>query len=167
MRVSHIFTVIILIISLVVQSHSSFDVIRFAGAKPDLLFIAITYFSYSFGSFYGEICAFFGGLAHDGFSNAPLGLLTLPKVIVAFAVGLLGRGAIRSNFLTNAALLFVASIVKGIITMMLCVVFHDALLSDIINVILPEAAYNALLAPFLFILFDRIYENELPREAQF
>ncbi len=162
---SNIFTVIIVLVSLLIQGHSSFDALRIGGVKPDLLFIAVIYYSYTFGSFYGETTAFFGGLIHDAVSNAPLGLLTLPKVIIAFCVGLIGRTTLKSNILTIALLIFVSSILKGIVTLMLAVVFHEAMLSDIARVIMPESFYNMLLAPPLFFLFDRIYENELPSEG--
>lgn len=162
---SHVFTGIIVLVSLLIQGHSSFDALRIGGVKPDLVFIAVIYFSYTFGSFYGETTAFFGGLIHDAVSNAPLGLLTLPKVIIAFAVGLIGRSVIKSNIITIAALIFLSSIFKGLVTLMLAVVFHEAMLGDIARVIMPESFYNALLAPPLFFLFDRIYENELPSEG--
>ena len=41
---TYIFTAAIMVASLIVQGHSSFDVIRIAGVKPDLLFIAVLYF---------------------------------------------------------------------------------------------------------------------------
>ncbi|MFW6366423.1 MAG: rod shape-determining protein MreD [Spirochaetota bacterium] len=163
--ISHIVTAIIVVVSLLIQGHSSFDALRIGGVKPDLLFIAIIYFSYTFGSFYGEATAFLGGLIHDAVSNAPLGFLTLPKVIVAFTVGLIGRSVIKSNILTIAMLMFLSSIFKGIITLLLAIVFHEAVIGDIARVIMPESFYNALLAPPLFFLFDRIYENELPAEG--
>jgi rod shape-determining protein MreD len=163
--VSNIVTALILIISLLIQGHSSFDALRIGGVKPDLVFIAIVYFSYTFGSFYGESTAFLSGLLHDAVSNSPLGLLTLPKVIIAFIVGLMGRSVMKSNILTVALLMFVASIAKGIITMLLAVVFHETALADIARIVMPEAFYNALLAIPLFFLYDRIYENELPSEG--
>jgi rod shape-determining protein MreD len=134
------------------------------GVKPDLLFIAIIYYSYSFGSFYGEVTGFIGGLFHDAVSNAPLGLLTLPKVICGFTVGMFGRGILKSNIFTVVLLLFVASLAKGVITLLLAMIFHEAAISDVTNVLLPEAFYNALVAPLLFFLFDKIYEHEISDE---
>ncbi|TFH43039.1 MAG: rod shape-determining protein MreD [Chrysiogenales bacterium] len=165
MIVKYIFTAVIILVSLLVQGHPSFDVLRIAGVKPDLIFITVVYLSYCFGSFYGEVTAFIGGLFHDAVSNSPLGLLTLPKVAVAFIIGMFGRSLFKSNILTVWLLLFSATIVKGFLTIFLCYVFHEASASSILTIILPEAFYNALLAPPLFFIFDKIFERELEREG--
>ena len=165
MVLSYIYTAVIILVSLLVQGHPSFDVLRIAGVKPDLIFIAIVYLSYCFGSFYGEVTAFVSGLLHDAVSNSPLGLLTFPKVAVAFIVGMFGRSLFKSNILTTSLLLFVASIVKGFITLFLAYIFHEASASSILSIILPEAFYNALLAPPLFFIFDKIFERELEKEG--
>lgn len=165
MIVTYVFTAVIILVSLLIQGHTSFDVLRIAGVKPDLIFIAVVYLSYSFGSFYGEVTAFVGGLLHDAVSNSPLGLLTFPKVAVAFVVGMFGRSLFKSNILTTSLLLFAASLVKGFITLFMCYVFHEASASSILSIILPEAFYNALLAPPLFFVFDKIFEGELEKEG--
>ena len=161
----YLMTGILVIISLVVQGHSSFDVIRIADVKPDILFIFILYLSYSFGSFYGEVTAFMGGLLHDAVSNAPLGLLTLPKVIIAFVVGMFGRSIMKSSMMTIFILVFAGSLAKGVITLFLCYVFHSASVSSVLSIIIPETFYNVLIAPPLFVLFDKLFEKELEREG--
>ena len=55
MILTYVFTGAIILVSLILQGHSSFDILRIAGVKPDLVFIAVIYFGYSFGSFYGEV----------------------------------------------------------------------------------------------------------------
>jgi len=162
---SYVITAVLIILSLIIQGHSSFDVIRIAGVKPDLLFIVIVYLSYSFGSFYGEVNGFIGGLLQDAVSNSPLGLLTFPKVALGFLVGMFGRDVFKSNIVTITLLLFIASLLKGVITLFLCYIFHHAAISMVISLILPEAFYNALVAPLLFLLFDKIFEKELEREG--
>jgi rod shape-determining protein MreD len=159
------FTGIIMLISLILQGHTSFDVIRIGGVKPDLLFIAIVYFAYSFGSFYGEVTGFIGGIFQDAVSNAPLGLLTLPKVIIAYVIGIFGRTVFKQSWLTVCLLLFGATILKGLFTLFLYFMFYDASVKDIVSIIIPEAVYNAILAPFLFILFDHIFSNEIERDG--
>ncbi len=167
LRISYFFTAAIMLASLMIQGHSSFDVLRIGGVKPDLLFIAIVYYGYTFGSFYGEVTGFFGGIFHDAVSNSPLGLLTLPKVIIGFTIGMIGRSFIKNNILITALLIFGTSLVKGVLTLLLCIIFHEASLSDILDIILPESFYNALLAPPLFFLFDRIYEEEISKEVRY
>lgn len=153
-------------VCLIIQGHSSFDVIRISGVKPDLLFILIVYTGYSFGSFYGEVTGFISGLLHDSISNSPLGLLAFPKMAMGFTIGMLGRSVIKSNLVTITLLLFVSSIIKGIITLMLCYIFHESRVSQTLSIILPESFYNAILAPPLFFVFDRVFKNELEREGR-
>ncbi len=161
MIVPYLFTAAIMILSLLIQGHPSFDPIRILGAKPDLLFIAVVYFGYSFGSFYGEVTGFIGGIFHDAVSDSPLGLLTLPKVIVGFLVGMIGRSVVRSNILTIFLLVAAATIIKGVFTLLLALIFNEAAVADILRILLPETFYNAILAPTLFFIYDKIYENEL------
>jgi rod shape-determining protein MreD len=162
---SYIFTALFAVISLIIQSHPSFDVLRVAGVKPDLLFIVIVYVSYSFGSFYGEVTAFISGLLHDSLSNTPLGLLTFPKISIALIIGMFGRTVIKSNIVTITLLVFAASLAKGVITLFFSFIFNQASASAFLSVILPEAFYNAILSPALFFIFDKVFEKELEREG--
>jgi rod shape-determining protein MreD len=161
----YIYTGALILISLIIQGHSSFDVLRIAGVKPDLAFIAIVYFSYSFGSFYGETTGFISGLLHDAVSNSPLGLLTFPKVALGFIIGMFGRSILKGNVLTVFLMLFVASIIKGILTLFLSYIFHEGAISAVISIIFPESFYNALLAPPLFILYDKLFKDSISMEG--
>jgi len=165
MVIGYVFTGALIIASLIIQGHDSFDVLKVAGAKPDLLFIAVVFFSYNFGSFYGEVTGFISGLLHDAVSNAPLGLLTFPKVVLGYIVGMFGRSVLRENLATIFLLMLAASIVKGIITVFLCYLFDSASVASRAGVIIPESLYNAVLAPFLFMLYNKIFEREIEREG--
>lgn len=160
---TYIMTAILILVSLIVQGHSSFDAIRIGGVKPDLLFILVVYMGYSFGSFYGQITGFISGLLHDSVSNSPLGLLTFPKLALGFIAGMIGRSVIKNNVISIILLLFLASLIKGVITLFLSYTFHQTMISAIITIILPESFYNAILAPPLFFIYDKIYEKELER----
>ena len=160
---TYIVTAILILVSLIVQGHSSFDSIRIGGVKPDLLFILVIYMGYSFGSFYGQLTGFISGLLHDSVSNSPLGLLTFPKLALGFIAGMIGRSVIKNNVISILLLLFLASLIKGIITLFLSYTFHQTMISAIITIILPESFYNAILAPPLFFIYDKIYEKELER----
>jgi rod shape-determining protein MreD len=162
---SYVMTGILILLSLIVQGHSSFDSIRIGGVKPDLLFIFVIYMGYSFGSFYGQITGFISGILHDSISNSPLGLLTFPKLALGFIAGMIGRSVIKNNVIAVLLLLFIASIIKGVVTLFLSYTFHQSMMSAIITIILPESFYNAILAPPLFIIYDKIYQKELEREG--
>jgi len=60
-------------------------------------------------------------------------------------------------------LIFIASVLKGILTLFLAYIFHQALLVSVIQIILPEAFYNAVISPPLFFIFDKIFQGELER----
>ena len=163
MMLIYVLTTVVMAVSLILQSHPSFDVIRFAGVKPDLLFIAIIYFAYNFGSFYGQVCGFLGGIIQDSISNSPLGFLALPKLIAGFAAGYFGRSVFKGGSLTIMILILVASLVKGGISIILAMIFDVASISSI-GVVLSESVYNAFLAIPLFYIFDKIFEFELSKE---
>jgi len=163
---SYIITGALLIVSLVVQMHPSFDVLKIAGVKPDILFIIIVYMGYSFGSFNGEVSGFIGGILQDSVSTGPLGLLTFPKVAVGMLIGFFGRDVIKSTILSITLIMFLASLIKGVITLFLCYIFHQAQAEQIYKIILPESFYNAILSPLLFLLLDKIFENDLDKEAR-
>ena len=165
MIISYIITALLVVVTLVIQGHSSFDVLRIAGVKPDILFILVIYTGYCFGSLYGEVTGFVSGLFHDSISNSPLGLLAFPKMALGFIIGMFGRSVIKSNIITITFLLFIASIIKGLIILFMCYIFHQSRVSLALGVILPEAFYNSLLAPPLFFIFDKIFEKELEREG--
>ncbi|HQO41314.1 MAG TPA: rod shape-determining protein MreD [Spirochaetota bacterium] len=160
MILPYIFTALLTAVALILQGA---DIIAIAGKKPDLVFIIVVYIGYSFGSFNGQLAGFIGGLFHDSISRSPLGLLTLPKVVLGFMAGMIGRGVVKNTVIAIMLLLFVASLLKGILTLFLAYIFHQALLVSVIQVIIPEALYNAVIAPPLFFIFDRIFHGELER----
>jgi len=165
MILTYIITAVMILIALVVQSHSSLDVIRIFGVKPDLVFIIVVYTGYSFGPIPGQITGFASGLFHDSVSNSPYGFLAFPKLVVGFIIGLIGRSVLKNNIPTIMILMLVATLVKGIITLILSYIFAQGMVSSIINVIIPESLYNAILAPPLFFLFDKIFRRELELEG--
>ena len=165
MIVVYVITAVSILISLVIQSHSSFDVIRIFGVKPDLVFIIVVYTGYSFGSIPGQVTGFVSGLFHDAVSNSPYGFLAFPKLIIGFIVGLIGRSVLRNNIPTIVILILVATLIKGVVTLILSYIFAQGMVSSIVNIIIPESLYNAILAPPMFILFDKMFRRELEREG--
>ncbi len=163
MIITYLLTGLVLAIALLVQGHTSTDAIRFFGVKPDLVFIIVVYLGYTFGSFYAQISAFVSGIFRDSISNSPLGFLTLPAVIIAFLAGMLGRGVFKSSLLMISLMLFVASLLKGVICLVLAYIFSAGDAVSIYNLILPEALYNAVLAPPVFILLDKLFSSEIER----
>lgn len=160
MILPYIFAALITAVALVLQGT---DIIAIAGKKPDLIFIFVIYTGYSFGSFNGQLVGFIGGLFHDSISRSPLGFLTLPKVVLGFVAGMFGRAVVKNNVFTVMLLIFIASVLKGILTLFLAYIFHQALLVSVIQIILPEAFYNAVISPPLFFIFDKIFQGELER----
>jgi len=161
---TYIVTTILMVVSLILQTHTSFDSVRIFNTKIDLVFIVTVYMGYSFGSFYGQVTGFIGGLLQDSLSLTPLGMNAFSKMSLGFIVGMFGREIIQSNLLTVSILVFVASIIKGVITLMLCYIFNEGLIDSTIRIILPEAFINGLFSPILFYVFDKLFASELERE---
>lgn len=161
----YVVSAVLILLSLLIQGHPSFDVIRTLGVKPDILFIIIVYLSYNFGPFYGETCGFAGGLLQDCVSRSPLGLLAFPKMAIGLVAGMLGKDVFKNNLLTIMLLMFIASLAKGVITLMLCYAFSDASISQVITVIIPEAVYNSFISPIIFILLDKVFAKQLKSEG--
>jgi rod shape-determining protein MreD len=126
----YVLTAIVMAFSLLVQSNPAFDVIRIFGVKPDLLFISIIYFGYSFGSFYGEVTGFIGGIFMDSISRSPLGFDTLPKVILGYTVGFFGRSVFHGSILSVIIIIIIASLAKGVISLILAFLFHQAAVTE-------------------------------------
>ena len=156
----YIVTTILVIISILFQGH-----LGISGTKPDLLFIIVVYMAYSFGSFYGQVTGFCGGLLLDADSGAPLGLFTFSYIIAGFVVGMFGRSVFRGNFITIMLLLFVASFIKGILTLFICYSFDQVSFFRSMGVVFTESLFNAFLAPLFFFIFDKLFARELEREG--
>ena len=126
------------------------------GVTPDLLLILLVFLALRRGSMSGQIAGFAGGLLEDLVSLAPLGFHALVRTVVGFSSGML-HGLIRTSAIAVPVLILGASVVKGLASAFLGLVFDihpDLHLLE--GRFWIEAAYSAVLAPFLFALLGRV-----------
>ena len=131
-------------------------IVAVRGVTPDLLLILLVFLALRRGSMSGQIAGFAGGLLEDLVSLAPLGFHALVRTLVGFSSGTL-HGLIRTSAIAVPVLIFGASVVKGMASAFLGLVFDihpDLHLLE--GRFWIEAAYSAVLAPFLFALLGRV-----------
>ena len=131
-------------------------IVAVRGVTPDLLLILLVFLALRRGSMSGQIAGFAGGLLEDLVSLAPLGFHTLVRTLVGFSSGML-HGLIRTSAIAVPVLILGASVVKGLASAFLGLVFDihpDLHLLE--GRFWIEAAYSAVLAPFLFALLGRV-----------
>lgn len=156
-----IFFVIILVLSLILQSY--LDILAIAGVKPDLLLILTIYFSFKEGAFRGQIIGFVAGLLQDAISitNVPLGWQAMPKAIAGYLIGKYGNSIRGESLFSMGILVFAISIIHGIMLLFLAWIFIRVQFEMTYKVVFPEALYNAILGPILFTIYDRIFSGDI------
>ncbi|MDD2401346.1 MAG: rod shape-determining protein MreD [Clostridia bacterium] len=122
-----------------------------AGVKPDILLIIVVFNSLFKGPFKGSLFGFFLGLVEDIFLGKYIGMNALAKGIISFIWGWLTEGAFRENLLVPVVSLFLASILNGVIII---------LLGEVAGLnwnwglffwkVIPVAICNTCLVPFVY-----------------
>lgn len=127
------------------------------GAHPNLMLVVVIAWGALRGNRDGLLWALAGGLLLDLFSLAPLGTFTLPLLIVMFLVGLLEFTAFRLVIWLPVAAAFVATPIFQLLALMvLKILGWDTGWTRTLELLLPMAAFNALLMLFTFPLMRRV-----------
>lgn len=127
------------------------DWIAIAGVKPDILLILTIFIAQKQGMMKGQISGFFAGLVEDVFSIQLFGIHSFCKLVVGYFAGLLYSNFVLDNFLIQALLGFVGSLVHGFLFLGAKALFDSI---DVgyyfLNVFWIKVLYTTLLTPFLF-----------------
>ncbi len=145
----------IFILSFLLQTY--LDLLSIAGIKPDLLLLFTIYFAFKEGEFRGSWIGFISGIVQDSMAATPLGWQALPKGIIGYIVGRYGHLVRGESLFSLGLMLFIISLIKGLILIVSALIFMDGQLSMLYKIALPEALYNAILGPMLFTIYDRIF----------
>jgi rod shape-determining protein MreD len=131
-----------------------FGGIALFGVVPDLSIIVLIWVSYKNGPVEGPVSGFLSGLAEDFLSASPLGFHAFIKTVVAAATALLHGSFFIDKLLLPLLLGFAGTIVKAIAAGALHILFGSVIhaYSFVDRVLWIEAAYNAVLAPIVFLL---------------
>lgn len=129
------------------------------GLKPDLILLVVIVFSLLQGAEEGSISGFASGLLQDIFSSGLLGINALAKTIIGFICGILRAKVFAEHILFIIPVItFVASIGQCMLIFLVLRAFgmeYD-LAWSLKQVAFPEALYNCLLSPFIFLAVKRI-----------
>ncbi len=129
------------------------------GVKPDLILLVVMVFSLLQGAEEGSISGFASGLLQDVFSSGLLGINALAKTIIGFVCGILRAKVFAEHILFIIPVItFIASIGHCILIFLVLRAFGTEynLAWSFKKVALPEALYNSLLSPFVFLAVKRI-----------
>jgi rod shape-determining protein MreD len=149
-----IFKGLLVIVALLIQL-TILNLFTLQGIKPDLILVVIIVFSLLKGEVEGSIIGFFSGLLQDIFSVGLLGVNAFIKTSVGFFCGLLKERMFAEH------ILFIIPLLTLFITvfksMVLYLVLHafgmetNTLFWNLKQIVIPEALYNGLLSPFIYL----------------
>ncbi len=117
------------------------------GVQPDLFLILLFGLSISVGPELAAAAGFFIGLYQDSLSGAPLGLNAFTLSLIGFLVSGLSEQVKTTQPAWRFALLCLAGLLSGLITLLLLRFFHAPrpLVSALLWTALPGALYTAIL----------------------
>jgi rod shape-determining protein MreD len=117
------------------------------GIQPDLFLILLVGLSLSVGPEPAAAGGFLVGLYQDSLSGAPLGLNAFTLSLIGFLVSRLSRQVKMTQLTERFALLCLAGLLSGLITLLLLRFFHAPrpLASALLWTALPGALYTAML----------------------
>jgi rod shape-determining protein MreD len=116
------------------------------GIQPDLFLILLFGLSLSAGPELTATAGFFIGLYQDSLSGAPLGLNAFALSLIGFMVNRLSRQVKTTDLLGRFAMLCLAGLLSGLITLLLLRFFHTPrpIASALLWTALPGALYTAM-----------------------
>lgn len=130
-----------------------FDFMAIRGVQPDLILIVSTYTAFRYGSQVGQVQGFIFGIVEDATAITPFGFHSLTRLIHAHVIGR-SRGTVTLDYVVVPVLfVLVTFIVKTLTIAGITLLFS---LQELVNPVwstatLIEAAYTAVMAPFLFV----------------
>ncbi len=140
--------------------------LRVFGVQPDLILIVVVTYAFIQGPAAGSVAGFLGGLLEDLVLIRGVGLNVLCKTIMGYVGGLVERALFADNILFLMIAIFVATILNQTIYAGLIFLLGEKVLfwSTFLDLILPSALYNSLLAPLMYHLLLRIavFEKKAP-----
>lgn len=162
-----IFNFIFVLLSFILQT-TVFRVIDFGGVVPNLLIIFTGSTAFIKGDRPGLIVGFFCGLLVDIFFGTYIGFFAMIYMYLGFIVGKLHDIFFSQNIAIPIVIITIADFLFGFICYVLMFLFRTKF--DIgyymMNIIIPEMVYTALVAIFYYPLILRINMSIDEREER-
>jgi rod shape-determining protein MreD len=154
----------VLIVVVVIVQVAVFPHLRLFGVVPDLGLLVAVAVGYQEGPEWGALVGFCAGLGYDLFLETPLGLNALVYALVGYGVGVIEGGLFRSPRWLPSFLGAVAGLAAGLLFIGIAVLVGvDSVKGThgIVTISLA-AAYDALLAPFVFFIVGKVLGRSDP-----
>ncbi|MCL6610527.1 MAG: rod shape-determining protein MreD [Peptococcaceae bacterium] len=148
--------VLMIIIALLIQV-TLLNFISIWGVKPDLVLIIVTFDAFLRGSREGALIGFLGGLFEDLAVGSYIGMNALSMMAAGYLAGLTESRLYKESSLIVAFLVWVSSFTAQLINYILLSMMEVYIAPGVafFNVIMPTAAYTALLALLFYRRFLR------------
>jgi rod shape-determining protein MreD len=146
-------SLVLLVIALLLQS-TVFELLKIRNIRPDLSLLVLIFIAIRKGAMPGQVCGFLVGILESFFNGLATGFYALIKTCLGFIFGLTEGTISLSSFLIPFLLAGAATIIKGILGVIVYIIFATPA-PDFINVII-ETGYNAVLAPIVFLILRKI-----------
>lgn len=144
------------IVGLLLQT-TLFHLLPIRSVIPDVILVLCVYLGLHQHSFSGTAGAFLLGYFTDSFAGNVVGLHAFAMTLVFLLVYLVSRRLWMDNWVSNLAMVFVASVLKTltIATLLAFYVTRSTPWGQFFSTVWIEAGLAALFAPLVFSLLDR------------
>ncbi|RJQ55828.1 MAG: rod shape-determining protein MreD [Actinobacteria bacterium] len=142
--------------------------LRIAGVQPDFLLIVVVVYGFLEGPVVGSVCGFFAGLLQDILVMTTLGLNAVSKTVIGYVSGMVEQNIFSENFLLPSLAIFAATVINETIFLAVRATLGEYVqpVVSFRSIILPGAAYNAVLTGLLFPILTRALRREGPTESK-
>jgi rod shape-determining protein MreD len=150
--------VTLLAVLFVIVQVAVFPHLRVFGVVPDLGLLLALAVGYQDGPELGAIAGFLAGFGYDLFLETPVGLNALTYAVVGYTIGVLEAGLLRAPRWLPSFLGLIGGLAGGLFFIGIGVLAGvDAVKgTQGVRTIALAAVYDALLAPFVFMLVRRV-----------
>lgn len=157
---------IILVCVAVLLQTTVFGWLKLWGVTPDLIIIIVLYAAFWKGASRGATIGFIGGIIEDiaSASGGRLGANALAKVVTGFIFGLLRKRFFTQDTRFQIVSAFLATLLSQLIFFLLMrICGKGESIGFVGRILFPVAGYNAILAPFVFLLLRKVIKKRYDR----
>ncbi|MCL6635488.1 MAG: rod shape-determining protein MreD [Peptococcaceae bacterium] len=139
------------------------DFISVYGVKPDLVMLLVIFNGFLLGTREGAFLGFVAGILEDLFAGSYIGLNAISKMTAGYLAGVFGAGFYKENTVIASAVTFLSTAAALALNYLLVLFMHIYVppFYALLRVVLPVAAYTALLTPLVYGWFIR-HAFEIP-----
>ncbi len=133
--------------------------LSFISGQPQFMLLTVVSWSLLRGGREGVIWGFIGGMMLDLLSGAPLGVLTLPLLLVGYLSGLGEFNVFRANFLLPGLVALVATLLYNALVLFLLQILGQSVEwnAALLHVVLPALLLNLLVLPLVYLPLHRLH----------